>query len=102
MKIEEGTKGTLTPLEGDLNTSPIPPPLRSPLFIVVTIHIRRLSQAFSRTVVSSPATLVRWDAPPECVWLLVLLLKMEDSVEGMVQLLPSAEHTAVENNEQYK
>ena len=40
-----------TVLEGTLKTSPIPPPLRKPLFKVVTIHIIRLLQECSLTVV---------------------------------------------------
>ena len=36
-----------TLLEGLLSTSPIPPPLRSPWFSVVTIHIRSVSHARS-------------------------------------------------------
>ena len=90
-------KKRLTPLEGDLKTSPIPPPLRSPLFIVVTIHINRLSHAFSRIVVSPSLSVVEGAvddvSPPGCA----LLPENNEEMEGVVQFLPSAEHIAVEN-----
>ena len=87
----------LTPLEGDLKTSPIPPPLRSPLFIVVTIHINRLSHAFSRIVVSPSLSVVEGAVDDVSPPGYALLPENNEEMEGVVQFLPSAEHTAVEN-----
>lgn len=52
----KGRAGILTSLEGLRRMSPTPPPLRSPWFMTVTIHISRVSQA--RSVLSSSSSSV--------------------------------------------
>lgn len=71
------------------------------MFIVVTIHISKLSHAFSRIVDSPSLSPVEVDdddddvSPPGCV----LLPENKEEMEGVVQFLPSAEQTAVVGNE---